>query len=109
MILFTVVLRTSSLEELNISGCDLGTETGLGLAEVISSGYTKFSTMTIDVSNNDLGPIGNNSLSIITCILFTLFVEMLSSVSRRGFRLGYEDMHDRRRHGREDVQFHKRI
>ncbi|XP_051156658.1 dynein regulatory complex subunit 5 isoform X2 [Leptopilina boulardi] len=53
----SILLRHARLEVLNISGCGLGPETGIEMAEVIASGHMKSSSMELDVSNNDFGPI----------------------------------------------------
>ncbi|KAK0167824.1 hypothetical protein PV327_001683 [Microctonus hyperodae] len=69
----SLLLRNSSLKNLNISGCGLGTETGMGIAEVMSSGYMKISSLQLDISNNDFGPIAgeafDTALNICTCII----------------------------------------
>ncbi|XP_011313832.1 T-complex-associated testis-expressed protein 1 [Fopius arisanus] len=59
-----LILRVKHLEILNVSGCCLKTETGMALAEVIASGYTKISSLQIDISNNNMGPIAGEALDI---------------------------------------------
>ncbi|XP_053985830.1 dynein regulatory complex subunit 5 isoform X1 [Hylaeus volcanicus] len=49
------VLRTSSLEMLNVSGCGIKADGAAALAEVLQSGCVKFKTLILDVSNNDFG------------------------------------------------------
>lgn len=53
-----MLLQHKTLEKLNISGCCLGTKTGMGIADVISRGHIKISSLDLDISNNNLGPIG---------------------------------------------------
>ncbi|KAM0732060.1 Dynein regulatory complex subunit 5 [Formica fusca] len=50
-----LLVRNKILETLNISGCELGSETGIALAGVLSSGYVQLKTLSLDVSNNDFG------------------------------------------------------
>lgn len=59
IIIFTAVLvRNKTLETLNISGCELGSEAGIALAGVLSSGCVELETLSLDVSNNDFGLTG---------------------------------------------------
>jgi len=51
-------VRNKTLETLNISGCELGSEAGIALAGVLSSGCVKLETLSLDVSNNDFGLTG---------------------------------------------------
>lgn len=53
-----VLVRNKILETLNISGCELGSEAGIALAGVLSSGYVQLETLSLDVSNNDFGLTG---------------------------------------------------
>ncbi|GAB1866311.1 T-complex-associated testis-expressed protein 1 [Camponotus japonicus] len=50
-----LLVRNKTLEILNISGCELGSEAGIALAGVLSSGCVKLETLSLDVSNNDFG------------------------------------------------------
>ncbi|XP_044004505.1 dynein regulatory complex subunit 5 isoform X2 [Aphidius gifuensis] len=59
-----LLLRISSLEKLNVSGCCFNTETGLGLAEVLSSGFMKILYLSLNLSNNDLGHIAGEAFNI---------------------------------------------
>lgn len=61
---FSVLVRSRTLETLNISGCGLGPEAGISLAEVLSSGYVQLETLSLDVSNNDFGPTGNGTTKV---------------------------------------------
>lgn len=57
--LYTVLLRYKALEELNVSGCNLASDAGTSIAEVLASGRLACTTnLRIDCSNNDLGPCG---------------------------------------------------
>nr|XP_012140977.1 PREDICTED: T-complex-associated testis-expressed protein 1 [Megachile rotundata] len=47
------LLRSDSLEVLDLSGCGITADGGTALAEVLGSGSTKFRTFSLDVSNND--------------------------------------------------------
>lgn len=58
IIFITVLVRNKTLETLNISGCELGSEAGIALAGVLSSGCVKLETLSLDVSNNDFGLTG---------------------------------------------------
>lgn len=59
IIVFTAVLvRNKTLETLNISGCELGSEAGIALAGVLSSGCVELQILSLDVSNNDFGLTG---------------------------------------------------
>ncbi|XP_034944047.1 dynein regulatory complex subunit 5 [Chelonus insularis] len=58
-----LLLRSSTLEKLNISACCLETETGMGLADVVSSDYMKILSLNLDISNNNLGFIAGEALS----------------------------------------------
>ncbi|XP_076180898.1 dynein regulatory complex subunit 5 isoform X2 [Ptiloglossa arizonensis] len=49
------LLRTDSLEILNVSGCGIQAEGGTSFANVLKSGCVKFKTLSLDVSNNDFG------------------------------------------------------
>ncbi|XP_076681764.1 uncharacterized protein LOC143375947 isoform X3 [Andrena cerasifolii] len=49
------LVRTDSLEVLNISGCGITSEGGAALVEVLKSGCVEFETLVLDVSNNDFG------------------------------------------------------
>nr|XP_012231218.1 PREDICTED: T-complex-associated testis-expressed protein 1 [Linepithema humile] len=48
-----LLVRNETLETLNISGCGLGPEAGIALAEVLSC--VKLEMLSLDVSNNDFG------------------------------------------------------
>ncbi|XP_028050983.2 dynein regulatory complex subunit 5 [Monomorium pharaonis] len=50
-----LLVRNQTLETLNISGCGLGPEDGIALADLLSSGYVKLEALSLDVSNNDFG------------------------------------------------------
>lgn len=52
------LLRTDSLEILNVSGCGIQAEGGTSFANVLKSGCVKFKTLSLDVSNNDFGEAG---------------------------------------------------
>ncbi|XP_033215739.1 dynein regulatory complex subunit 5-like isoform X2 [Belonocnema kinseyi] len=56
-----LLLRHARLEVLNISGCGLGPETGIGMSDIIASGHLKCSTLELDVSNNDFGSIAGEA------------------------------------------------
>lgn len=56
---FSVLVRNKTLEVLNISGCGITSEGGIALAEVLSTDCVELETFSLDISNNDLGPIGN--------------------------------------------------
>lgn len=51
------LLRTDSLEILNVSGCGIKAAGGTALSEVLSSGCN-LKTLSLDVSNNDFGQPG---------------------------------------------------
>ncbi|KAG7202309.1 hypothetical protein KM043_018641 [Ampulex compressa] len=59
-----ILLRNESLEILNLSGCEITSEGGTSLAEVLSSGCVKNKSLDLDVSNNDLGPISGEAFEI---------------------------------------------
>ncbi|XP_063978515.1 dynein regulatory complex subunit 5-like [Diachasmimorpha longicaudata] len=59
-----LILRARNLENLNVSGCCFKTETGMALAEVIASGYTKIFFLKIDVSNNNMGPVAGEAMEV---------------------------------------------
>ena len=69
---FSVLVRNKTLETLNISGCELGPEDGIALAEVLSSGCVELEALSLDVSNNNFGftGINNKELSYIKSICF---------------------------------------
>ncbi|EGI59449.1 T-complex-associated testis-expressed protein 1 [Acromyrmex echinatior] len=50
-----LLIRNKTLETLNISGCELGPEEGIALADVLSSGCVELETLSLDVSNNNFG------------------------------------------------------
>ncbi|XP_050446772.1 dynein regulatory complex subunit 5-like [Cataglyphis hispanica] len=50
-----LLVRNKTLETLNISGCELGSEAGIALAGVLSSGCVELETLSLDISNNDFG------------------------------------------------------
>ncbi|KYM79451.1 T-complex-associated testis-expressed protein 1 [Atta colombica] len=50
-----LLVRNKTLETLNISGCELGPEDGIALAEVLSSGCVELEALSLDVSNNNFG------------------------------------------------------
>ncbi|XP_011701504.1 PREDICTED: T-complex-associated testis-expressed protein 1-like isoform X2 [Wasmannia auropunctata] len=50
-----LLVRIKTLETLNISGCELGPEDGIALADVLSSGCVELEVLSLDVSNNNFG------------------------------------------------------
>ncbi|XP_018352866.1 PREDICTED: LOW QUALITY PROTEIN: T-complex-associated testis-expressed protein 1-like [Trachymyrmex septentrionalis] len=50
-----LLVRNKTLETLNISGCELGPEDGIALADVFSSGCVELEALSLDVSNNNFG------------------------------------------------------
>ncbi|XP_032685319.1 dynein regulatory complex subunit 5-like [Odontomachus brunneus] len=50
-----LLIRSESLETLNISGCGLSSTAGAALTEVLCSNYVKLEALHLDVSNNDFG------------------------------------------------------
>jgi len=58
---FSVLVRNKTLETLNISGCELGPEDGIALADVFSSGCVELEALSLDVSNNNFGFTGINN------------------------------------------------
>lgn len=51
-------MRNKTLETLNISACELGSEAGIAIAGVLSSGCVELETLSLDISNNDFGLTG---------------------------------------------------
>ncbi|KYN01070.1 T-complex-associated testis-expressed protein 1 [Cyphomyrmex costatus] len=50
-----LLIRNKTLETLNISGCELGPEDGIALADVLASGCVELEALSLDVSNNNFG------------------------------------------------------
>jgi len=64
-LLFSVLLRNKILQTLNISSCGLNMEAGTMIAEVFSSSYVELETLSLDISNNNFGPIGIDNRKLI--------------------------------------------
>ncbi|XP_012281208.1 T-complex-associated testis-expressed protein 1 [Orussus abietinus] len=59
-----LLLRHGGLEYINVSGCGLTANTGMGMAEIIASGCMKFYSLEVDLSNNNFGPIAGEAFEV---------------------------------------------
>ncbi|RLU19080.1 hypothetical protein DMN91_009438, partial [Ooceraea biroi] len=60
-----LLVRSKILQTLNISACNLTSEAGIAIAEVLSSGCVELETLSLDVSNNDFGPTVGESFDAV--------------------------------------------
>ncbi|XP_024943509.1 dynein regulatory complex subunit 5-like [Cephus cinctus] len=100
------LLRNKNIQVLNLSGCQFTGETGVGMAEIIASGYMKSFTLELDLSNNDLGPIAGEAFEVgmKTCsVILNLDVRMCNFTKESEYSISESIIRNREDKKREKL------